>query len=297
MSRQAGWTTSRLVFRCLDARFWLMRFLPVRRRPTLALMHYLVGAKTPDFRRPQPHCREKLGSPVAAVGAGGGEVSGRPRLHRPLRSDGRHHDRGRRGDDLEVPRVGGIPPEGQRAGLQAGQARARGAWAHGLLLLAPAPACGTGTCLRSAPSPPSAPRAPFIPVNWDGAVPDLVVPQNAVVLARDHQVRPQDLESKPAGDLDGDVWRCKSWRSFDGRLLQGSLCAWRGFGPRKIGVTYWDVSGAVGHITYGTQWLWVFGNWRTGRHDGRERLLLRQPLGAGRSLAGAGPCGGQDAGD
>ena len=208
MSRQAGWTTPRLVLRCLDARFWLMRFLPVLRRPILALMHYLVGAKTPDFRRPQPHCREKLGSPVAAVGAGGGEVSGRPRLHRPLRSDGRHHDRGRRGDDLEVPRVGGIPPEGQRAGLQAGQARARGAWAHGLLLLAPAPACGTGTCLRSAPSPPSAHRAPFIPVNWDGAVPDLVVPQNAVVLARDHQVRPQDLESKPAGDLDGDVWRC-----------------------------------------------------------------------------------------
>ena len=47
-------------------------------------------------------------------------------------------------------------------------------------------------------------------------------------------------------------------------MLQGSLCAWRGFGPRKIGVTYWDVSVAVGHITYGTQWLWVFGNWRTG---------------------------------
>ena len=168
---------------------------------------------------------------------------------------------------------------------------------HLLAVRAVATDSSTGTCLRSAPSPPSAHRAPFIPVNWDGAVPDLVVPQNAVVLARDHQVRPQDLESKPAGDLDGDVWRCKSWRSFDGRLLQGSLCAWRGFGPRKIGVTYWDVSGAVGHITYGTQWLWVFGNWRTGRHDGRERLLLRQPLGAGRSLAGAGPCGGQDAGD
>ena len=119
----------------------------------------------------------------------------------------------------------------------------------------------TSTCLRSAPSPPSVPRAmPFIPVNWHGAVPNLVVPHDGLVLARDHVVPRHELESKNLHETwtvtfaseTPNVPSTSAWYkvlSVPGAASGGD--SW------KIGVTYWSGSAAEGH-RHSTQWLWIY---------------------------------------
>ena len=95
---------------------------------------------------------------------------------------------------------------------------------------------------------------------------------------------------KAGRDLDGDVWSGTVWLSFDGSLVSGSLCAWRGFGPRHVeerrlllglrrhrGKHQVSAAMALGLPTQSDMC-----------QDGCERLLLRQAPGDARSLAGAG---------
>ena len=97
-------------------------------------------------------------------------------------------------------------------------------------------------------------------MNRNGLVPNVECPQDALTMARDHKVTPQDL---------GDKRQDETWTGTFGCANSGgpSTAAWyrvlsvpgaaSGQDTWKIGVSYWDVVGPVENITYRRQWLWV----------------------------------------
>ena len=115
--------------------------------------------------------------------------------------------------------------------------------------------------------PKRAPSAmPWIPVDQDGAVANLLVPEDALWEARNHTVRPEDLEGKRQGE---------TWTVTFGAERSGcpSTAAWykvlsvpceaSGRHTWKIGVSYWTVAVDKRCLRYRRQWLLIFPRIRT----------------------------------